>query len=430
MTAHIVVDLGYGDSGKGTTVDWLCRQRTVVESVVRFNGGPQAGHNVVLPDGRHHQFSQFGAGSFVGVPTFLSRYMAVDPIRLAAEAIGLQRIGVKEPYDLLSVDAESLIVTPYHAVAQRRTELLRGEERHGSCGTGFGEAVQNELNNADLTLRMSDLGSSVGMKKLGLLLDFYHDVYGAHFLHGMKSGGSVPPLDALWETYSAAHERLAVVDGAQHLKGLLDGGGDVVFEGAQGVLLDQWAGFHPHTTWSTTTFENATWMLDEVAYDGETNHVGVTRSYTTRHGPGPFVTEIPSLALPEPHNEFNPWQREFRQGHFDAEAIRYALDVCGGIDTLMITHLDRTKELGLFASGYREGHEKVQIPRIANAHDLDDRERVTKWLETVTVEYDAYDEGGSRAARIGYALGLEPDQLITSWGPTHRDKTRSLEEHP
>ncbi|MGC5031423.1 adenylosuccinate synthetase, partial [Micromonospora sp. DT229] len=134
----IVVDLGYGDAGKGTVVDWLCATRPV-QMVVRFNGGAQAAHNVVLPDGRHHTFAQFGAGTFhPGVWTHLSRHVVVDPLALAAEADHLAELGVPDALDRLTVDGEALLATPYHRAANRARELSRGADRHGSCGLGVG----------------------------------------------------------------------------------------------------------------------------------------------------------------------------------------------------------------------------------------------------------------------------------------------------
>lgn len=104
MNHVAVVDLGYGDAGKGTVVDWLCATRRV-HTVVRFNGGAQAAHNVVLRDGRHHTFAQFGAGTFhPGVGTHLSRHVVVDPLALAAEADHLATVGVPDALDRLTVD--------------------------------------------------------------------------------------------------------------------------------------------------------------------------------------------------------------------------------------------------------------------------------------------------------------------------------------
>src|SRR5205823_11988546 len=109
-------------------------------------------------------------------------------------------------------------------------------------------------------------------------------------------------------------------------------GGAVILEGAQGVLLDASFGFHPHTTWSNTTFAIADSLLDEAEFGGPRSRIGVLRSYFTRHGPGPLVTENHELRqrLSEPHNDSSGWQGKFRVASFDAVAARYALKAVGG----------------------------------------------------------------------------------------------------
>ncbi|TDD22508.1 adenylosuccinate synthetase [Actinomadura sp. KC06] len=337
----IVVDLGFGDAGKGTVVDHLCSPFAGAEgpvaAVVRFNGGAQAAHNVVAADGRHHTFAQFGSGTFTpGVRTHLSRFMLVDPLALAAEADHLRALGVADALDRLTADRDALLTTPYHRAANRARESARGAARHGSCGMGIGETVSYALAHADAP-RVGDCLSPARLRRrLAALHDWYHD----EFPSG-PSGEEVPDVDACADAFTAFANRVEIV-GADHLRRLLRAG-NVVFEGAQGVLLDEWHGFHPYTTWSTTTFANAETLLAEAGEAaGSATRLGVLRAYATRHGPGPFVTEDPALTadLPDPHNAAGRWQGAFRVGHLDAVALRYALDVVGGVDGLAVTHLD------------------------------------------------------------------------------------------
>jgi hypothetical protein len=119
MTEHTtVVDLSYGDAGKGSVVDWLCSpvarmEGRPVHAVVRFNGGAQAAHRVVSADGRQHVFSQFGSGTFwPGVQTHLSRFVLVEPLALAAEAEHLATLGIEAPLARITVDRRALLTTP------------------------------------------------------------------------------------------------------------------------------------------------------------------------------------------------------------------------------------------------------------------------------------------------------------------------------
>ncbi|MDO8625348.1 MAG: adenylosuccinate synthetase, partial [Candidatus Diapherotrites archaeon] len=131
--AHIVIDLGFGDQGKGTVVDALARHHNV-HTVIRF-GAPQAGHGVITPDGRYHIFAQFGSATFVdGVETFLSKHMVIEPWRMMAEEEALQKLGVTDAFRRTMVSASALVITPFHAAANRLREIARGDARHGSCG--------------------------------------------------------------------------------------------------------------------------------------------------------------------------------------------------------------------------------------------------------------------------------------------------------
>ena len=187
--------------------------------------------------------------------------------------------------------------------------------------------------------------------------------------------------------------------------------GPVVFEAAQGVLLDETHGFQPHTTWSTTTFANADRVLDEAGWAGPRERVGVLRSYFTRHGAGPFVTEDAGLkaALPELHNGNGGSQGPFRVGPFDAVAARYALSVAGPVDWLTVTHLDRLPALPPHVcTGYEAA---VDLSPAITTHLRACR---PKYTPAPTEDPDAF------ARHLGRLLG-KPVGLLSS-GPTAADK--------
>lgn len=406
MNHVIIADLGYGDAGKGTVVDWLCSPAGggPVRTVVRFNGGAQAGHNVVTADGRHHTFAQFGSGTFTpGVRTHLSRFVLVDPLALAAEAAHLASVGVHDALARLTVDRDALLVTPYHKAANRARETARGTNRHGSCGMGIGETASYALAYPADAPRVSDCAAPrVLHRKLMVLRDCLTAELGRL---------DVPAAADLCDAYRAFADAVPFVD-SSYLRRLLRAG-RAVFEGAQGILLDQWRGFHPYTTWSSTTFGNAETLLAEA---GESAiRLGVIRCYMTRHGPGPFVTEDPALEFPEPHNRHGMWQGAFRTGHLDAVALRYAMEVTGGVDAVALTHLDRAarQPLRLCRSYQIDGR---RLDRIVPGpeHDLGWQAQLTGLLSRARPEYE--NPGGDWPATVADLLNAPV--ALASYGPT------------
>jgi adenylosuccinate synthase len=394
VNGHVaVVDLGYGDAGKGTVVDYLCSLGGV-KAVLRFNGGAQAAHNVITEDGRHHTFAQFGSGTLRGVPTHLTRFMVVDPLALAGEAAALGN-----PYHLLTVDADALVATPWHRAANRRREVERGEQRHGSCGMGVGETMAYAQTHPDAP-RVGDVLSPSRLRQR---------------LAAVRAvlGDCGVPVDDVVDAFTAFGEVVRIVP-AEHTDRLL-AEGPCVFEGAQGVLLDEWRGWHPYTTWSTTTFDNA------VALCPSLTRIGVVRTYTTRHGAGPFVTEDPALDLPERHNGRDRWQGAFRTGHFDAVAHRYAVEVAGGVDALAITHLDvpeRCPDLRIVDSYRTDGDEIGERIEPGPFRDLDHQEALGARLSRARPGQMARPDDW--AAAISTRLGAPV--LLESWGPLSSDK--------
>lgn len=409
----IVVDLGFGDAGKGTVVDWLCaRGQAPVHAVVRFSGGAQAAHNVVTSDGRHHTFAQFGSGTFTpGVRTHLSRFMLVDPLALAAEAAHLGELGVTDALDRLTVDGDALLTTPFHRAANRAREAARGGARHGSCGMGIGETASYALGHPAGAPRVADCLSPARLRsRLAALRDWLNDTF-------PLADQRLPDVEECVTAFTLFSRHVRIV-GDGHLARLLRSG-NVVFEGAQGVLLDEWHGFHPYTTWSTTTFVNAETLLAEAAQTAL--RLGVTRAYMTRHGPGPFVTEDPALTadLPDRHNGLGRWQGAFRVGHLDLVALRYALAVMGGADALAVTHLDvaRDRRDLLVCRSYDMGGGRVDRLLPGRPGDLDRQAALGGRLLTAR---PGYERLGDPAATLEGGLGVPV--VLHSYGPAANDK--------
>ena len=454
MNDHvIVVDLGYGDAGKGTVVDWLCAQSKrstsstrsargaqgrPVQAVVRFNGGAQAAHHVLAPNGAPHAFAQFGSGTFAqGTRTFLSRFMLVDPLALVAEAEHLKSLGVPDPFGLVAIDRDALLTTPYHRAANQAREQARGDGRHGSCGMGIGETAGYALAYPQDAPRADDMTTPrILERKLALLRDRltkeFADLNGMSELASLPAFrtaiAGIPPTADVAAVYRAVADRVTLA-GDGYLTSLLKTG-PVVFEGAQGVLLDEWRGFHPYTTWSTTTFENADTLLHESGSgsgnEAQATRLGVTRTYQTRHGPGPFPTEDPALRIAERHNANGRWQGRFRLGHLDALALGYAAEVVGGVDEIALTHLDSAQE--------HEGELRIcraydlsgrRVPRLdpGPPRDLAFQESLTGALLTACPVYDPAERVTAADWPDAVAEILRAPVSVVSRGPAVTDKT-------
>lgn len=355
--AILTAGLGFGDEAKGATVDALVR-KTGAHTVLRYNGGSQAGHNVVTPEGVHHCFAQFGAGTLVpGTMTYCSQYMFVDPLRMKSEYDVLCKNGILDGWERLIISNACPVITPFHKFTGQIRELARGDARRGSCGMGVGEAMRDFARNPEECLTMGDLfDEAVVAKKLQKLQERKTAI--AERI--VRQYASIPSdialcftelrSRALWEVCIRSYEIFSKFpirfDGGRILRELFTRPGTIVGEGAQGVLLDPRHGYRPYVTKSDCTFANAEALLQK--YQGRIVRLGITRTYATRHGNGPFVTEDEGLTglLPDPRNVENQWQGKFRVGWFDLVALRYAARVLGVLDGVVMSHLDRIRDLG------------------------------------------------------------------------------------
>ena len=353
MTAIITVDLGFGDSAKGATIDYLSHLHPD-NVVIRYSGGPQAAHNVVQPDGRHHTFRQLGSGSFVPTSkTFLSKYMLINPTSLLFELDTLKGLHV-DLNDRVYVSENAQIILPWYATATQMREVMRGNDNHGSTGEGISDARRDRLENRDV-LYIRDLMSENIKEKLEQLFiqksEELNDVMNQYSLSNktcerlltlMNESFTYEQIPELIADYEEFMQRVNIVP--DNYLAHLAKDNTLLFEAAQGVLLDEFYGFHPYNTWTNTTTQNAEDLLSEINYNEPTKTYGLMRAYQTRHGAGPMPTQSSDLNyIQESHNQTELWAGDFRNGYLDLVLLDYALNV-NPVDELVISHLDAVKE--------------------------------------------------------------------------------------
>lgn len=329
MKLTAVIGANYGDEGKGLLTDYLCAGHPD-SLVVRFNGGAQAGHTVVTPEGFRHVFSHFGAGTLVSAKTYLSRYFIANPLMWARELPALERFS---PVLLIHPDAP--VTTPWDMLYNRALECSRGESRHGSCGLGIWETQLRHRGGPETRVR--DLFSLDFHLRLAQVKQYFYE----------RNQKDHLDLEDPWDSLALVEDYLkACADFSRFvtLRSTIPLAENIVFEGAQGLLLDEKNRENfPHVSGSRTGLENVLELCADAVIDTrDLEPIYVTRTYLTRHGPGPFPTEDKFMSFEDKTNEFNPWQRELRFGSLDAN-FAYRIDQDAGDHevSLAVTHLDQ-----------------------------------------------------------------------------------------
>jgi adenylosuccinate synthase len=434
MKALLVVGMGFGDCGKGSIVDLLNRKHNSNLNV-RFNGGAQAAHHVVLADGRHHCFSQWGSGTFAGAKTYLSKYMLVNPTFMIPEGEHLISLGVTDAFERMFIDQNALLTTPFHVALNRLRETHRRVDKtleHGTCGMGVGETAYEAIHHPDTAIRMRDV---LDLKELARKLESVRigACREAQLLSCDWPESSQVDLGILANNQTSDQfigttmdllKRGVTVISPTQIHRLFNYKDTVVFEGAQGVLLDEEWGFHPHTTWSDCTFGNALKILKQFSWVKATK-IGVTRAYHTRHGAGPLPSKGMDLKIND-HNTSGHWQGDFRLGYFDFMLARYARQVIEEVDEIAVNHLDQVsgpqkvcighRSMGSRFIGYRskinlDTHLDLETMHKEEAEPI---ESVASPIYTTLKDVDRLVSGISKV--------FKAPVTIKGYGPTAEDK--------
>lgn len=368
--------MSFGDESKGSFTDWLTKE-TGARCIVKYNGGAQASHTVITPEGALHKFSQLGSGMFHdGTHTFITENMVINPdslyVELGAFAIKTG-ISVTQLMKRLRIHRDCIMVTPYHRLLNRLREISLGENRRGTVGTGVSEAAflasgKGSADGKKYRVYIHDLygdnAREVLEEKLGELRELVSRFYKENIEKEERAKENTPALsDALdgldkntggeahFLLKKDSHKKIADI-----LLGNFSGNGAyinfgpclyddyreifraardtcIIYEGSQGLLIDEKYGIKPNTTHLDTTGLN---IVSEIR---ETKRIGIVKAVTSRHGPGLFPTEseILNRTITDENQEETIWNGKIRFGWADMVLLRYAQ---------MINHADE-----LFLSG-------------------------------------------------------------------------------
>jgi adenylosuccinate synthase len=303
--ATAVIGSSFGDEGKGLLTDYFVRQASDIPLVVRFNGGAQAGHTVVTPQGVSHVFHHYGAGALAGAYTYLSRHFLVNPILWKMEYEEL--LGKTDKYLGLFVDREAPLSTIYDMLVNQNHLA-----EHGTCGVGI-HATMVRQQKSNLRLFAKDL------KEPNYLLRVLYKIRQEY-----KEFPEIYSTDEVFERYLLDCRQMANYIELCDSR-LLSDNIDIVFEGAQGLLLDaENTRFFPNVTHSRTGLHNVL----QIAREANIEHIDATyvvRSYLTRHGKGELPGEDSTKSYRDLTNVENRWQGKLRFAPMDFKLINTAI---------------------------------------------------------------------------------------------------------
>ena len=333
MSNVVVIGSQWGDEGKGKIVDWLSSRADIV---VRFQGGHNAGHTLVI-DGTVYKLSLLPSGIVrKGKVSVIGNGVVVDPWALCNEIDRIKDQGVHITPETLKVAHNAPLILPVHPHLDQAMEAAKGDRKIGTTGRGIGPAYGDKI--ARRAIRFGDMADSALIKDQIDEILFYHNALLRGF--GMDEFKACDIYDPLMKVADRLVPHAEVV--WKYLDDAKMAGKKILFEGAQGTMLDIDHGTYPFVTSSNTIGQQAA-IGSGVGKNVTGNILGITKAYTTRVGSGPFPTELDDdigQRLGERGHEFGTVTgRKRRCGWFDAVLVRQAVKV-GGIDGIALTKLD------------------------------------------------------------------------------------------
>ncbi|MEZ5690712.1 MAG: adenylosuccinate synthase [Rickettsiales bacterium] len=343
MANVVVMGSQWGDEGKGKVVDWLSERADVV---VRFQGGHNAGHTLVV-DGVTYKLSLLPSGIVrSGKLSIIGNGVVIDPFALLKEIETIGNLGVEINADNLRIAENAPLILPIHQIADQAAEIGRGKSKIGTTGRGIGPAYEDKVGRR--AIRVCDLSDTESLKeKIENLLN-YHNIF-------LNNAGKEPvTIDEILKPLLDIAPKILEFSTPVWLllHQLRRDGKRILFEGAQGALLDVDYGTYPYVT-SSNTLAGAATTGAGIGMNAIGYVLGITKAYTTRVGSGPFPTELNDeigQTLGRVGHEFGTVTgRSRRCGWFDATLVRQTVRIAG-ITGIALTKLD-----------VLDGFEKIKI---------------------------------------------------------------------
>lgn len=350
MEAKIIVDLGFGDAGKGNFTNYLC-SHSKKPIVIRYCGGQQAGHTVIH-NGVKHVFSNFGSGTFQDIPTYFTEHTSVYLNTMFNELKILIELGLNPS---LKIHPFTKITTPFDvAYGKAREEKLK----HGSCGVGIGSTMDRHENTGYKLYAIDFMNRDIFMAKLESISKYYKEKVKDTDLEEEYYYNI--DLEEFLENYKNYKSFFSIID-YDHLV-LYD---ELIFEGAQGIMLDREHGIFPNVTYANTTCKNAVEVCNKLKVDYDIFYI--TRCYQTRHGAGWMsnTSDIELINNDEEINVLNKWQGDFRVKELDYDLLKWSMNVnslyCDKWPcNLVVTCLDQRPDFKLDITDLEGGFKHIE----------------------------------------------------------------------
>jgi adenylosuccinate synthase len=354
MSVVAVIGAQWGDEGKGKIVDLLAEK---ADAVIRYSGGDNAGHTVINPGGEFKLHIVPSGVFYPRAACIIGNGVAINPKVLLEELDSLKSRGVNTSN--LHISDRAHLIMPWHIMIDRLEEERRGHDAIGTTGKGIGPAFADKT--ARKGIRACDMLDSAAFRaRLAVVMAPKNEVL-------TKIYNAAPfDLDAVFHEYQGYAERLApyIKDTTSMINSLLEKGGNIVLEGAQGTMLDTDFGSYPYVTSSSPLAAGAS-MGSGISPRKIDRVVGIFKAYTTRVGGGPLPTELKDevgeYIRQRAHEYGATTGRPRRCGWFDAVVGRYSTQL-NGFTSGILTRLDVLDEMETvkICVGYRIGNKTVE----------------------------------------------------------------------